>query len=619
MHTQSRSALSQGIRTSGDAGTMLLISTKSLLIDGRSRQSDLVLGDKTELRARSFLLSSSSGQKLGSPLQYISVDCRPRTTQVATFKTPVIRVLTLNQRGYIDAFRYRSLTSVPSDSNGCVKQFTTSLENPGQLSHKIAKRMPYISASHKANHPNAGPRARSRTVIGPLFAPSDDSRRGLDVGKTLEVEEAPQPISTSVYVPNFRLRGKRKDKSQSSETTPYQPHQPLGKRSKHRYQISRQANEPSGRGNFLASSDNATIRQIHTNSLISQHRSVQVYLQEHTGREHATTPQEAPVELVVAPVSISGGRVMQQTQVDDNSGNVAKSTLPFDRSILRAIEDSDIVPPEGFKSESLGMANTGILNLHSSQRLSYPDLSLSSFASTSNVEQNSEISNSESLRGPLLELDPPQSVSGYHIPDKIMDNAINAGPNSDFSYWKFSLYRGPDGSKPKVHYCKTKAQSEDVAQLFAREPVIGFDMEWKPSASKAGSITDNVSLIQIASEERIALFHIARFTGSEPEDFVAPTLRTIVESRDITKVGVAIKGDCTRLRKYLNIHSQGLFELSHLQNVLKSRSEGIVTVSKRLFTLASQVQEHLGLPLKKDHVRTSDWSRDLNHAQIQCE
>jgi hypothetical protein len=52
---------------------------------------------------------------------------------------------------------------------------------------------------------------------------------------------------------------------------------------------------------------------------------------------------------------------------------------------------------------------------------------------------------------------------------------------------------------------QSKEASERIAKLFLDKPVIGFDIEWKPQASALEGTKKNVSLIQLASEERIAL------------------------------------------------------------------------------------------------------------------
>ena len=84
--------------------------------------------------------------------------------------------------------------------------------------------------------------------------------------------------------------------------------------------------------------------------------------------------------------------------------------------------------------------------------------------------------------------------------------------------------------------------------------------------------------------------------------------------------GVAIKADCTRLRKFLGIDSHGLFELSHLHKLVKFYSGNVRKINKMLVALNQQVEEHLQLPLSKGDVRMSDWStvQDLIYEQTRC-
>ena len=126
---------------------------------------------------------------------------------------------------------------------------------------------------------------------------------------------------------------------------------------------------------------------------------------------------------------------------------------------------------------------------------------------------------------------------GFHIPKAKLQNAMLAEPNSTASYWHFTLYQGPGGDKDKVkvHYCKSKETTEKISQLFLDEKVLGFDIEWKPNSAPTDGITKNVALIQIASEERVLLAHLARYpitATSEKEqhveDFVAPSLKMIM-------------------------------------------------------------------------------------------
>jgi hypothetical protein len=187
-------------------------------------------------------------------------------------------------------------------------------------------------------------------------------------------------------------------------------------------------------------------------------------------------------------------------------------------------------------------------------------------------------------------------------------------------FWSHSDQRAPSGQKPIVHYCKSLESTESVARQFLDSKVVGFDMEWKAQASATDSIQNNLSLIQLANEERIALFQIALFKPSRSlEDFVAPSLKRIIESPDITKVGVSIKADSTRLRKYLGVEARSIFELSHLYKLVKYGQAQPKLVNKRTVNLSDQVEEHLGLPLEKtEDVRCGDWARSLNYRQVQC-
>lgn len=212
------------------------------------------------------------------------------------------------------------------------------------------------------------------------------------------------------------------------------------------------------------------------------------------------------------------------------------------------------------------------------------------------------------------------SLIGYCIPEVRMRECLQAPRTARSAYWQYTLYEGPKAEKVKVHYCKSLETSERIAKRFLNERVIGFDIEWKPQASAKEGIRKNVAVIQLASEDRIAIFHLARFSkGDSIDELVAPSLRRIMESASITKVGVSIKSDCTRVRKFLGINSRGLFELSHLYKLVKYATNDVKKINKMLVSLATQTEQHLLLPMYKDEsVRSSDWSEDLNYEQIYC-
>lgn len=211
----------------------------------------------------------------------------------------------------------------------------------------------------------------------------------------------------------------------------------------------------------------------------------------------------------------------------------------------------------------------------------------------------------------------------FSMPSEKLKAALESQQTDNPQYWSYSMYQRSDGQKVTVHYCRRKDQSEEIAKHFLGANLLGFDLEWKMSLVKESSLRtpvplkDRISLIQLATQDRIGLFHVAMFNGSDVDDLVPPTIKKIMEDEGVTKAGVNIGNDCNRLRKYLNIDSKGLFELSHLHRLVKYAETHPRWVNRKLVSLATQVQDHLLLPLKKDDVRTSDWTLPLRLDQIQ--
>ncbi|KLU84860.1 hypothetical protein MAPG_03894 [Magnaporthiopsis poae ATCC 64411] len=216
------------------------------------------------------------------------------------------------------------------------------------------------------------------------------------------------------------------------------------------------------------------------------------------------------------------------------------------------------------------------------------------------------------------DVDPPATTLDYKFPPEAFRQVRRAPPDTPASFWSYSYYRGPGDEKVKVHYCRSRDTTERVCRYFLDEKLLGFDLEWAPDANKFSGPRRNVALVQLASQSRIALFHLALYPRNEDVTDVSPSLRRIMEDPAITKCGVSIKADCTRLRNYLNIHSQGVFELSHLFRLVKySRTGETRLINKRLVSLAEQTQTVLGLPLYKGvEVRWSGWSKPLQMDQI---
>lgn len=182
---------------------------------------------------------------------------------------------------------------------------------------------------------------------------------------------------------------------------------------------------------------------------------------------------------------------------------------------------------EGFGDVAPTKTQTHPLNTQITYETKSPSLKSDGHSPESAHSKGCSPPNDEAFRSPL----------GFHIPQAKLRNALLAEPTSSASYWHYTLYQGPGGDKDKVkvHYCKNKEITEKIAQLFLNEKIIGFDIEWKPNSCATDGITKNVALIQLASEERVLLAHIARYPNAATsekekkfEDFVAPSLKQIM-------------------------------------------------------------------------------------------
>ncbi|KAG9243010.1 hypothetical protein BJ878DRAFT_481508 [Calycina marina] len=183
-------------------------------------------------------------------------------------------------------------------------------------------------------------------------------------------------------------------------------------------------------------------------------------------------------------------------------------------------------------------------------------------------------------------------------------------------YWHHWQYRNSAGKRVEVLYSKTTTDSEALALKFLNESVLGFDMEWPWDSHKHTRLQQKVGLIQIACEDKIALFHIGLHTGRTAEDLISPSLRKIIESPSIIKTGVGIQNaDYSRLERWFGLKPRGAFELSHLHNLVTHGAENPEMVTTKLRALATQVNVHLGRSLAKGAVRTSNWSKPIGQEQ----
>jgi len=219
----------------------------------------------------------------------------------------------------------------------------------------------------------------------------------------------------------------------------------------------------------------------------------------------------------------------------------------------------------------------------------------------------------------------------YQIPETVMTTALMTSAPSLGAYWSHKLYKSTKGEAVKIHYCRSQETSETVAASFLSSlsslsgpKIIGFDLEWEVGSQPGISpIQECVSLLQLATESRIAVFHLAAFRyppvphQDPPHSFLPSSLRLLLERDDIIKCGVNISADFTRLFKTLDIQGQGICELSRLYRIVTFSKTRPELVNKSLVKLGTQVENVLGLPMMKDSgVRMSKWSKKLSAEQI---
>jgi len=140
-------------------------------------------------------------------------------------------------------------------------------------------------------------------------------------------------------------------------------------------------------------------------------------------------------------------------------------------------------------------------------------------------------------------------------------------------------------------------RAREVAILLAKESVLGFDTETKPSFKKGESY--DVSLLQLATNSHCYLFRLHFFEfPKELADILADT--------NIAKVGVAVRDDIKALQKLYPFKDGSFFDLA-----TKAKEIGVNN-----FGLRALCAIFLGFRLSKK-AKLSNWEQGtLTESQI---
>lgn len=98
-------------------------------------------------------------------------------------------------------------------------------------------------------------------------------------------------------------------------------------------------------------------------------------------------------------------------------------------------------------------------------------------------------------------------------------------------------------------------------QAEANNYMLGLDIEWEISA--AGAPVNPPATVQLAAGNQVVTFHVLHGQRSVPEKLPSP-LVDLLEDAKLTKVGVGIKGDCTKLFKIYDVEVRGVVDLPSL-------------------------------------------------------
>jgi ribonuclease D len=110
-------------------------------------------------------------------------------------------------------------------------------------------------------------------------------------------------------------------------------------------------------------------------------------------------------------------------------------------------------------------------------------------------------------------------------------------------------YSGP------VEIVNTEEGLAALLDLLAREEVLGFDTETRPSFRRGESYP--MALVQFATAEKVYLVQVLKLGGPG-------RLQEILENPRVLKVGVSLKDDLSRLRAEFAFEPQGFIELADL-------------------------------------------------------
>ena len=187
--------------------------------------------------------------------------------------------------------------------------------------------------------------------------------------------------------------------------------------------------------------------------------------------------------------------------------------------------------------------------------------------------------------------DATESMQDDRAPDVPLDRYRRRLRSEEINALPVVRYEG------KVRLVRSEVELDEALDLLAREELLGFDTETRPSFRK-GKV-NQPSLIQLAASDRIFLMQLAFVPFGE-------RLASILSNERILKVGVGIWDDLRELGKLYPFEGAGAVDLGELARSLKLPTQGLRNMAANL----------MGWRISKGP-RCSNWSLpDLSPRQI---
>jgi len=184
-----------------------------------------------------------------------------------------------------------------------------------------------------------------------------------------------------------------------------------------------------------------------------------------------------------------------------------------------------------------------------------------------------------------------ESTQGSRMPAMPLDRYRRELRSEEINALPIVRYEG------EVRLVRSEGELEEALDLLAREGLLGFDTETRPSFFKGR--VNQPALIQLAASERIFLVQLA---------FVpfGAGLAALLSNEKIVKVGVGIWDDMRELGKLYPFEGAGAVDLGDLARSLKLPTQGLRNMAANL----------LGWRISKGQ-RCSNWSlSELSPSQI---